>query len=104
PDGRISYLEAQDVMAAGLTVDELRAKLDEELGKYRRVARTVITPIAYHSKKYFMLGKVVQKGVYTLDRPTTVLEALARARGVENGAVENNTVDLADFSRSFLAR
>jgi protein involved in polysaccharide export with SLBB domain/capsular polysaccharide biosynthesis protein len=104
PDGRVSYLEAQDIMAAGLTVDELRTKMDEELGKYRRVARTVITPIAYHSKKYFVLGKVVQKGVYTLDRPTTVLEALARARGIEAGAVDNNTVDLADFSRSFLAR
>jgi hypothetical protein len=51
-----------------------------------------------------MLGKVVQRGVYTLDRPTTVIEALARAHGIENGLVENNNVDLADFSRSFLAR
>ena len=30
PDGRISYLQAQDVMAAGLTIDELRAKIDNE--------------------------------------------------------------------------
>ena len=36
PDGRISYLEAQDVLATGLTIDELRAKLDQELSKYRR--------------------------------------------------------------------
>src|SRR5947208_709111 len=28
PDGRISYLQAQDIMAAGLTIDELRAKMD----------------------------------------------------------------------------
>ena len=36
PDGRISYLEAQDVMAEGLTVDELRHKINEELRKHRR--------------------------------------------------------------------
>jgi protein involved in polysaccharide export with SLBB domain len=104
PDGRVSYLEAQDVLAAGLTIDELRAKLDEELGKYRRSARTVITPTAFRSKKYFVLGKVVQRGVYTLDRPTTVIEAIAKAKGIESGLLDNNTVDLADFSRSFLMR
>ncbi|HLP77063.1 MAG TPA: polysaccharide biosynthesis/export family protein, partial [Candidatus Paceibacterota bacterium] len=104
PDGRVSYLEAQDVVATGLTVDELRAKMDQELGKYRRVARPVITPMAFRSKKYYVLGKVVQRGVYTLDRPITVIEAIARAKGLENGLVDNNTMDLADFSRSFLMR
>jgi protein involved in polysaccharide export with SLBB domain/capsular polysaccharide biosynthesis protein len=104
PDGRLTYLEAHDVLAAGLTVDELRSRLDEEIGKYRRSARTIITPMAYRSKKYYVLGKVVQRGVYTLDRPTTVVEALARAHGIENGLVDNNNVDLADVSRSFLSR
>ncbi|MGN6643825.1 MAG: SLBB domain-containing protein, partial [Verrucomicrobiota bacterium] len=104
PDGRVSYLEAQDIVATGLTVDELRSKIDNELGKYRRAARTIITPVAFRSKKYFVLGKVVQRGVYTLDRPTTVIEAIARAHGLENGLVDNNTVDLADLSRSFLMR
>jgi len=44
PDGRVSYLQAQDILAAGLTVDELRARFDEELGKYLRAPRTFITP------------------------------------------------------------
>src|SRR5205807_3077259 len=79
PDGRVSYLEAQDVLATGLSVDELRQKLDAEISKYRRAPRTIITPVAFKSKKYFMLGKVTTKGVFTLDRPLTVLEALARA-------------------------
>jgi protein involved in polysaccharide export with SLBB domain len=104
PDGRISYLEAQDVPAAGLTIDELRAKLDEELGKYRRSPHSLVTPVAFRSKKYYMLGKVMTKGVYTLDRPMTVLEAVARARGLENGLVDRNVIDLADFSHSFLVR
>ncbi|HYG24099.1 MAG TPA: polysaccharide biosynthesis/export family protein [Verrucomicrobiae bacterium] len=104
PDGRVSYLEAQDILVTGLTVDELRQRFDDELGKFRRVARTMITPVTFKSKKYYVLGKVVQRGVYTLDRPTTVIEAIARAKGLENGLVDNNTVDLADLSRSFLMR
>jgi len=51
-----------------------------------------------------MLGKVVGKGVYALDRPITVLEAIARAHGLESGMVNRSVVDLADFSRSFVAR
>ena len=104
PDGRISFLEAQDVLANGLTVDELRAKLNVELGKYRRAPQAMVTPVAFRSKKYFVLGHVMTKGVYVLDRPITVLEAVARAHGFETGLVERNIITVADFSRSFLMR
>jgi protein involved in polysaccharide export with SLBB domain len=104
PDGRVSFLEAHDVIASGLTVDGLRQRLDDALGKFRRSPRTIITPVAYHSKKYYVLGKVVQRGVYTLNRPTTVLEALAQAKGIENGQVDYDVVDVADLQRAFLMR
>lgn len=104
PDGRVSFLEAQDVLAAGLTIDEFRARLDEALGKYRRAPRTIVVPVSFLSKKYYLLGKIMTKGAYTLDRPMTVLEAIARAKGMENGLVDRNIVDLADFQRALLVR
>jgi protein involved in polysaccharide export with SLBB domain/capsular polysaccharide biosynthesis protein len=105
PDGKLSYLQAADVLAAGLTVDELRARLDEELGKYYRMPRTMITPVLLRSKKYYVLGKVVNKGAYVLDRPLTILEAVARAQGLETGLLENQTsFELADLQRSFVMR
>jgi len=61
PDGRVSYLEAQGIVAAGLTIDELRAKMDEALSSYYRAPRTIITPVAFHSKRYVLLGSVTQK-------------------------------------------
>jgi protein involved in polysaccharide export with SLBB domain len=61
-------------------------------------------PTAFNSKKYYILGKVVTKGVFPLDRPMTVIEAVARAQGLETGLYERNTVDMADLSRSFLIR
>src|SRR5207344_2493512 len=60
PDGRISFLEARDVVANGLTIDQLREELDRKLGEYRRSARTMISPVAFRSKKYHMLGLVSQ--------------------------------------------
>lgn len=104
PDGRISYLQAQGVVATGLTIEELRARLDENLSKYYPSARTIVVPQAFASKKYYVLGKVAQKGVYTLDRPLTVIEAVARAQGLETGLYERTTVEMADLSRSFLIR
>ncbi len=104
PDGRVTYLQAENIMAAGLTVDELRAKFDEELGRFYRSPRTLITPVAYKSKKYFILGSVANKGVYQLNRPTTVIEAIAQAGGLEIGMYERSTVELADLGRSFLVR
>ncbi len=104
PDGRVSYLEAQDIQAAGLTIDDLRDKLNAALSLYRRAPRTIVTPVAFHSEKYYMLGEVVQKGVYAMDGPVTVLEAIARAKGFESGLVDGKVVELADFSHSFIAR
>ena len=60
--------------------------------------------MAYHSKKYYVLGKVGQRGVYVLDRPITVLEAVSRARGLETGILNRDAVDLADLQHSFLIR
>lgn len=105
PDGRVSYLEAQNIMAAGLTVDEFRGRLNENLRKYRREPMAIVVPVAYRSKKYYVLGKVAERGAFPLDRPITLLEAVARAGGMETGlSSDRSLVELADLSRSFVAR
>lgn len=104
PDGRISYLEAENLLATGLTVDELRDRLNEELGKFRRAPQAFVTPLSYHSKRYYVLGTVVQKGIFPLDRPITIIEAVARARGFETGVSQGNLVETTDFTHSFIGR
>lgn len=104
PDGRVSFLEAQNFLASGLTVDELRTKMDEELAKFRRAPRTMVSPVAFHSKKYLMLGAIAKGGVFTMDQPLTVIEAVARAGGIQTGLSGVSVTDMADLSRSFLVR
>jgi protein involved in polysaccharide export with SLBB domain/uncharacterized protein involved in exopolysaccharide biosynthesis len=104
PDGRMSYLQINDFPASGLTVDELRTSFDSELGKYYLGARTIIVPASFNSKKYFILGRVVSEGVFTLNRPLTIIEAVARAGGLRTGLFERNVSEVADLGRSFLVR
>lgn len=104
PDGHVSYLEAENIVAAGLTVDELRDRVNDALGKFRRTPQVFVTPLVYHSKRYYLLGSVVQRGVYPLDRPVTIIEAVARAHGFETGVSRGNVVETTDFTHSFIER
>ena len=104
PDGRFSYLQAVDVTATGLTVDELRAKLEAVLMKYHLAPRVVIVPALFRSKKYYILGNVAAKGSYALDHPVTIVEAIARARGFAVANAQRSSFTLADLSLAFLVR
>lgn len=104
PDGRLTYLQARDIQAAGLSVDELRARLTAELRRYYRSAKVVVTPFTFQSRKVYLLGKIVKKGAVNLDRPMSILEVVAEAGGLETGLFQQNTVELADLGRSFLMR
>ncbi|MBL6765914.1 MAG: polysaccharide biosynthesis/export family protein, partial [Verrucomicrobiae bacterium] len=104
PDGTINYMHAQGVRAEGLTIDELREALREAMSTQYRNVRVIITPHQFRSKRVYLLGKVTAKGSYTLDRPLTIIEAVAQAFGLEIGLFQQNTVELADLNRSFLMR
>jgi len=104
PDGRFSYLQAVDVVATGLTVDQLRAQLESSLMTFIREPRVVIVPVSFQSKKYYIFGNVQGPGAYPLDTPVTVVEAVARARGFVTGSQRRSTFTFADLSQAFLVR
>ncbi len=104
PDGRISYLQARDVEATGLTIDELRSKLEGILIKFHLAPRVVIVPSGFHSKKYFMLGNVTAPGAFSLDRPLTIVEAVAKAKGFASGGGARSSLVLAELNHAFLVR
>jgi protein involved in polysaccharide export with SLBB domain len=104
PDGTVSYLQAVAVRAQGLTLDQLRVRLEEELSKYQKNVKVIITPSAVASKSFAIIGRVKKPGSYTLDRPTSVLEAIALAEGIQVGTVRSSAFEMADFERSFVAR
>jgi protein involved in polysaccharide export with SLBB domain len=104
PDGCLTYLQANNVKVEGCTIDEARGVLEKELGRYFREPRLVVVPAELRSKRYTILGTVPERGVYPLDQPVTVLEAIAKAGGIETGLFEHRAVELADYSHSFMVR
>lgn len=104
PDGKISFLQARDVQVAGRTIDEARVALEKALSSHFKAPRLILTPLQVTSKRYTIMGKVVMRGVVTLDRPVTLVEAVANAGGMETGLYEHNTIELADYDRSFISR
>jgi len=99
------YLQLQGIPAMGLTIDELRARFDDELARVLCPPRTIVVPASFNSKKYFILGKVVTEGAFVLDRAADDYRGRWRApRGFQTGAGELSSTEVADLSRSFLVR
>lgn len=104
PDGTVSYMQAIAIKAEGLTPDQLRTRIEEALSPYQKNVKVMISPDEIESKSYAIIGKVRNPGSFILDRPTTILEAIATAKGVEIGSIGGANYELADFTRSFVAR
>jgi polysaccharide export outer membrane protein len=104
PDGTLSYLSATSVEVRGLTLEEARLRIEEALAPLYRNPRLIVTPIELASNSYTVIGMVRLTGVFALDSPITLVEAMARAGGTESGLFDRRYVDLADLDRSFIIR
>ena len=85
PDGRISIGLINEVMAAGLTREQLQNEIIRRLkeGGFLRDPTVTVNVTGFNSKKYSIEGEVNRTGTFPLVVPTTVLEALVNARGFQ---------------------
>ena len=93
-EGKISFPLLGKVKAAGLTVSELKDKIQELLSKDYLVNPQVHVFIEeYHVKQISVLGAVKSPGRYDMytERETTLLEAIAMAGGFSDVAAVNHT-------------
>lgn len=82
PDGTISLPLLHPIGAAGLTLDELRAAVD---AAYRRLGLDVSVSLVARDLRpgtAMIFGEVPKPGEFALDKPHTVLMAVAQAGGV----------------------
>ena len=87
PDGQITLPLLNDVRAAGLTPLQLREKLTVAAAKFMTVDPTVTVVVkAINSRKVTVIGMVGKQGPYPLSGPTTVMQMLAIAGGVQEFA------------------
>ncbi|MDZ8119774.1 polysaccharide biosynthesis/export family protein [Pontiella agarivorans] len=79
-NGEISLLHLDPIMAAGLTPSQLASKIERsyiEGGIYK----TVSVNVTMTAKVFYVQGEVNQPGQFPLSSGTTLLQAIAGARG-----------------------
>lgn len=81
PDGKISLPLLDDVHAAGLTTDELKAVITQELTEYIENPTVTVVVLAPNSQRAFVLGEVRNPGPVSLSSEMRVLDAITVAGG-----------------------
>jgi polysaccharide export outer membrane protein len=92
PDGKISLPLLNDVEAAGLTPDELRAKLTKAASKFVEEPNATVVVKEIRSRKVFITGNVAKPGNYPLSGDMTVLQLIAVAGGLQEYADSSSIV------------
>ena len=86
PDGRISFPLIQDMPAADTSPDELKQEIEKKLKEFIDAPNVTVIVEAIQSYKVFVTGKVQKAGALMIEKPVTVLQALALAGGFQEFA------------------
>ena len=82
PDGMISLPLLNDVQAAGLTPDQLRANVTKVATKWVEDPNVMVIVKEIKSRKVYITGQVSKPSPYPLAGPTTVLQLISMAGGL----------------------
>lgn len=81
PDGRVFHPLLGDVVAGGLTVEQLTKKLNQDLLRYIKQPEVSVQLLEAKSAKVGVLGEVGRPGILPMSGPMTVLDAITQAGG-----------------------
>jgi polysaccharide export outer membrane protein len=81
PDGGISFALAGELPAAGHTVAELTALLEQRIRKYEPDAAVTVSVKLASGNRVYVIGKVNHPGDFPINRPIDVMQALSLAGG-----------------------
>ena len=104
PDGKLYYDLAGGVTADGKTIKELARVLESRLSEDYSSPHVNINLIEINSRRFWVLGRVFKPGLYPLQQPTTLLEAISLAGGLFTSRFSGSTEELADLGNSFVIR
>lgn len=81
PDGALSFPLAGETPAAGRTLAQLQADLEQRVRKFVPEAVVTVSVRALSGNRVYVIGKVARPGDIPLIRPTDVMQVLALAGG-----------------------
>lgn len=85
-DGRISLPLVGDIDTAGKTTSELDNYLEKKFSEVVTEPAVSVILMESRSRRYYVVGQVMQPGEFSIDYPITILQAIARSRGFQEWA------------------
>ena len=85
-DGRISLKHIGDVEAVGLTLNELADYLKILYSTVFDDPLVTVVLAQSNSKRFTVMGKVLNPGLYTIQYPITIVQAIAQCGGFSEWA------------------
>jgi polysaccharide biosynthesis/export protein len=82
-DGMFTLPLVGDLKAGGMTPVQVEEEVSKALAKYVRQPLVTVTVQQVGSKRYYMDGMINRAGEYPLVVPTTILEAISKAGGIQ---------------------
>lgn len=84
--GAISLPAIDPLPVTGLTVFEIRDAVTGSLRRYLRNPRVDVSVVEFGANRVYVLGEVRNPGMFVLDRPLSMIQALALAGGFNEDA------------------
>jgi len=104
PDGYLYFHTVPGLKVEGMTIPDLKKQLETSLRDLYRSPQVSVILRGVSSQRVWILGRVNTPGLYPLDNPMTVIEAISRAGGLFSSRFSGTTEELADLHHSFLVR
>jgi len=89
PDGKISLPLIHDIQAAGLTAEELKEVVAEELEPYVDTPEVTVIVEQINSWRIYVQGEVREPGVYPIRSKTTLSQVISMVGGFTEFAKES---------------
>jgi len=92
PDGAIAYPLVGRVVVAGLTYEQVMAKLQTAVSEYYVDAKVQVNVLSVTNQKVLVLGEVSNPQVMQIKNDLSILEALVTAGGINPDARTSNVL------------
>jgi len=104
PDSKLYFDLLPGIDVKGKPTTQLREEMEKMLTRYYKQPQVSVTLREVSSQRVWVLGRVNSPGIYPLNRPMRVLDAVTQAGGLFASSFTGTTEELADLSHSFLIR
>src|SRR5262249_41578732 len=94
PTGSVYHPLLGDVEVAGLTIPQLIERMTKDLSEYLIDPKVSATLLEANSAKIGVLGDVLHPGILIMNKPMTVMEAIAASGGVTDTGDKSGVIVL----------